>query len=73
MESESRSLELVPKILAAASPQGHRIELLEYCDGKIVIMFDGVEHAVYPIGNSVETCIKFFLGLHRSCGVAENG
>ena len=68
MEPQRPSLESEsPRVLAAASPRGHRVELLEYCDGRIVIMFDGVEHAVYLIGTSnVESCIKSFLGVHRS-------
>jgi hypothetical protein len=57
-----------PKVLAAGSPRGHRIELLEYPDGRIVITYDGVEHAVYRIGSiNVESCIKCYLGVHRSC------
>ncbi|HZK82839.1 MAG TPA: hypothetical protein VFC46_17280 [Humisphaera sp.] len=69
MEAEQPAIEPErPRILAAASPQGHRVELLEYPDGRIVITFDGAEHAVYRIGTSnVESCIKSYLGVHRSC------
>jgi hypothetical protein len=60
-----------PRVLAAASPRGRRVELLEYPDGRIVIMCDGAEHAVYTSGMSnVESCIKSYLGVHRSCGSA---
>jgi hypothetical protein len=74
METEKSAVEPDrPRVLAAASPDGHRIELLEYPDGRIVITFDGAEHAVYRSGvDNVETCIKSYLGVHRSCGGGGN-
>ena len=55
-----------PRILSAASTNGHRVELVECSDGRIVITCDGGEHAVYPRGTSLELCIREFMALLRS-------
>jgi len=56
-----------PKILAAASLLGRRVELLQYRDGRTVIFSDGAEQASYrPGSENIESCIRTYLAMLRS-------
>ncbi len=55
-----------PKVLAAATIYGRRVELVDCADGRILILCDGAEQASYLQSScNLESCTKAYMGLLR--------